>query len=241
MFVAAIGFIVQNLKQLIEYHVDLIFGVKDQLASLYDDLKLLNASLKDFTNKPSNYEIVREWVRLIRDVGFEMEDAIDKYVVLAASHKAESRSRKALRTIYKYPAELREAGNTIQNVKSKLNGYKEKMFTNEILPPYHLRFLNDDECWELLRRKVFGIANCPSEEMENLGKEIAEKCHGLPLAVQVILESLLNNKNPGWWKTIAANMSGYVAKEPERCMNILALSYNTLTPHLKLRFIYDEP
>ncbi|KAA8529869.1 hypothetical protein F0562_034527 [Nyssa sinensis] len=412
MSVAAIGLIVQNLKHLIEYNADLIFGVKDQVASLYDDLQLLNAALKDFTNKPSNYEIAIVWVRLIRDVGFEMEDAIDKYVVLAALHKAKSRSRKAFRTIYKYPAELREAGIAIQNVRSKLNGYQKKMFTNEVLqliyrttevmqvgefstssspvevvgfdmevkmlvdrltgasndlevisvvgmggtgktalatkvlndpsispvfnpcalikvsqkydrkklflgilslvtrlteemdrmsedmlakdlqrrlqdrrylivlddvwskkawdeliiafprnknrsrimltsritnvaiyangdsPPHHLRFLNDDECWELLRRKVFGSAGCPSEEMEDLGKKIAEKCHGLPLAVQVISESLSNDKNPGWWKTVAANVSRYVAKEPERCMNILALSYNKLTPHLKDCFIY---
>ncbi|KAA8529860.1 hypothetical protein F0562_034371 [Nyssa sinensis] len=336
MPVAAIGFIVQNLKQLIEYNADLIFGVKDQVASLYDDLKLLNASLKDFTNKPSNYEIVREWrttevVQVgefstssspVEVVGFDMEVKMLVDRLTGASNELEvisvvgmggtgkttlatkvlndpsislvfnpcalikvsqiyDRKKLFLHILSLVTRLTREMDRMSEDMLAKdlqrrlrdrrylivlddvwsKNAWDEliiafprnkkrsrimltsritnvAIYANGDSPPHHLRFLNDDECWELLRRKVFGIASCPSEEMENLGKEIAEKCHGLPLAVQVISESLSNNKNPGWWKTVAANVSGYVAKQPERCMNILALSYNTLTPHLKLCFIY---
>ncbi|KAL2551436.1 putative late blight resistance protein-like protein R1B-13 [Forsythia ovata] len=54
-----------------------------------------------------------------------------------------------------------------------------------------LPFLSEDECWELLRRKVFQDKNCP-QELLHIGKQIAINCHGLPLAVVVIAGVLAN-------------------------------------------------
>ncbi|KAL2532987.1 Disease resistance protein RPP13 [Abeliophyllum distichum] len=45
----------------------------------------------------------------------------------------------------------------------------------------NLRFLTDDECWELLKIKVFH-----NVQLEDIGMEIARKCGELPLAVVVI-------------------------------------------------------
>ncbi|KAL2551438.1 putative late blight resistance protein-like protein R1B-13 [Forsythia ovata] len=54
-----------------------------------------------------------------------------------------------------------------------------------------LPFLSEDECWELLRRKVFQDKNCP-QELLDIGKQIAANCRGLPLAVVVIAGVLAN-------------------------------------------------
>ncbi|KAL2551431.1 putative late blight resistance protein-like protein R1B-13 [Forsythia ovata] len=54
-----------------------------------------------------------------------------------------------------------------------------------------LPFLSEDECWELLRRKVFQDKNCP-QELLDIGKQIAGNCRGLPLAVVVIAGVLAN-------------------------------------------------
>ncbi|KAA8529861.1 hypothetical protein F0562_034370 [Nyssa sinensis] len=112
------------------------------------------------------------------------------------------------------------------------------LHANHNSPPHHLRFLTDDESWELLHIKVFHRADCPSE-LEELGKQIAKKCSGLPLAV-VVVAGLLSKKykTHDWWKKVAESASSYVASDPKQCMDILALRYKHLPHHLRVCFIY---
>lgn len=56
---------------------------------------------------------------------------------------------------------------------------------NSCLPLHRMRFLSEEESWNLLRGKVFGEDCCPPELKEIVIK-IARKCHGLPLAIVVI-------------------------------------------------------
>lgn len=69
--------------------------------------------------------------------------------------------------------------------------------------PHHLKFLNDDESWELLSTKVFRKGSCPFELVE-LGETIARKCYGLPLAIVVVAGLLLKKyKTRDLWKKVA--------------------------------------
>ncbi|XP_073022484.1 putative disease resistance RPP13-like protein 3 [Primulina eburnea] len=105
-------------------------------------------------------------------------------------------------------------------------------------PPHDLRFLTEHESWELLRGKTFPKTSCPSE-LVDLGKQIARKCSGLPLAIVVVSGLLLKKeKTRDWWKRVADDVSLYVAKDPKQCMDVLALSYKHLPDHLKACFIY---
>ncbi|KAK4372741.1 hypothetical protein RND71_008125 [Anisodus tanguticus] len=52
-------------------------------------------------------------------------------------------------------------------------------------PPYHMRLLNFDKSWDLLYEKVF-VQECFPPEFEQLGRQIALKCGGLPLVIVVI-------------------------------------------------------
>ncbi|KAL4572859.1 hypothetical protein LXL04_019647 [Taraxacum kok-saghyz] len=113
------------------------------------------------------------------------------------------------------------------------------LHANTNLPPYQLRFLTDDESWELLEKKVFPKGSRCSSELEDLGKQIAKKCYGLPLALVVIAGILRKkDKTRGWWEKVKEKVSTYVAMEPEQCMDVLALSYNHLPYDLKACFLY---
>ncbi|XP_024046466.1 LOW QUALITY PROTEIN: disease resistance protein RPP13-like [Citrus clementina] len=59
---------------------------------------------------------------------------------------------------------------------------------------HKLRFLRPDESWELFCKKAFRNSN-GSEGLEKLGREMVEKCRGLPLAI-VVLGGLLSMKKP---------------------------------------------
>ncbi|XP_026398358.1 putative disease resistance protein RGA3 [Papaver somniferum] len=61
--------------------------------------------------------------------------------------------------------------------------------------PYQLEKLQEDECWSIMEKKAFspgGATKTPT--MTNIGKGIAKKCSGLPLAAK-FLGSLMHSKN----------------------------------------------
>ncbi|CAL5430489.1 unnamed protein product [Camellia sinensis] len=94
-------------------------------------------------------------------------------------------------------------------------------------PPLSLRFLTHNESWDLFQHKVFGKReNCPPELVE-IGKQIANKCQGLPLLIQVgeTLKSNLRTSKSLWkliWLLIA---EGFIQKIGEKSLEDVAEEY----------------
>lgn len=408
---AVVEFLLANLKELLLYHTDLIYGLKEQVESLHRDLSLMKAFLKDSRERREESEYVREVVRQITDVAYEAEDIIDSFVVNEVMKKSRN-TMKRMFYAFDNASVLRNVAREIESIRAKVKAiYDNKMFgivsmsggepprrgrrgkrppvveeanvvgfdeeartiisrltegpdhlevvsvigmgglgkttlarkvyvdpsveyhfylrawiyvsqeysrrevflgvleslgvvndqmfkmsddwlaeelcrqlrSNRYLiiiddvwtreawddirvafpntamgsrvlltsrnrevalqanpdgPPHNLRFLSDDESWELLCQKTFRKESCPPE-LEELGKQIARKCYGLPLAIVVIAGLLLKReKTHDWWRRVAQSVSTYVAKDPEQCMEVLALSYRHLPDHLKVCFIY---
>ncbi|KAL7181025.1 hypothetical protein ACSBR1_039977 [Camellia fascicularis] len=104
--------------------------------------------------------------------------------------------------------------------------------------PHCLRFLTEEESWELLQRKVFQNESCPPELIE-IGKQIMKKCEGLPLAIVIIAGLLAKNiKTQESWIQVAQSVSSYIVSDPNQYLDTLALSYNQLPRHLKPCFLY---
>lgn len=104
--------------------------------------------------------------------------------------------------------------------------------------PHCLRFLNLEESLELLCWKSFANGSCPLELLP-VGKEIAKKCHGLPLAIIVVGGLLLKmDKIITVWEEVAQNVSSLVIDGPQHCQGIISLSYNHLPDPLKACFLY---
>ncbi|PRQ23776.1 putative P-loop containing nucleoside triphosphate hydrolase, leucine-rich repeat domain, L [Rosa chinensis] len=126
-------------------------------------------------------------------------------------------------------------------------------FRNIVVPdysggrlPHELNFLSVEDGWELLRRKAFpGAKNNPDftvgEVKENLGKEIVEKCDGLPLAIVVLGGLLATKESVHDWERMNEDVP-YFLQQSDGHNNILpkvlALSYNELPHKLKPCFLY---
>nr|XP_016503654.1 PREDICTED: putative late blight resistance protein homolog R1B-17 [Nicotiana tabacum] len=84
--------------------------------------------------------------------------------------------------------------------------------------PLYLRLLRLEESWELLEKRIFGEESCPDELLE-VGEEIARKCEGLPLVLDLI--------------------SGVIVRKDEKgVMKVIQLSYDHLSDHLKPYLLY---
>ncbi|KAL7115034.1 hypothetical protein ACP275_04G159100 [Erythranthe tilingii] len=102
-----------------------------------------------------------------------------------------------------------------------------------------LNFLDEDKSWKLFCQKAFDQVGCPSE-LKDIGKEIINKCKGLPLSICVIGALLgRSNRTQKYWKNIAKDLTSILnSGEDENCLSILSLSYTYLPAHLKPCFLY---
>ncbi|KAG6395269.1 hypothetical protein SASPL_145911 [Salvia splendens] len=103
---------------------------------------------------------------------------------------------------------------------------------------HSLSNLSDEDCWSIIKTKTFGDGNVPSS-LEFIGRRIAKRCHGLPLAANVV-GGLLWSKSEREWRLINKNW----LSDGESCEDvskILKLSFDHLSsPSLKKCFLYSS-
>ncbi|KAF3658278.1 Late blight resistance protein R1-A [Capsicum annuum] len=108
-------------------------------------------------------------------------------------------------------------------------------YTRFYSDPLQLRMFNEDESWELLRKKVFGEESCPPLLTE-VGQQIAKKCGQLPLSV-VLVAGILSEleKEEECWERFANNLGPHIHKDSRA---IIEQSYQILPYHLRSCFLY---
>ncbi|PON92713.1 LRR domain containing protein [Trema orientale] len=110
------------------------------------------------------------------------------------------------------------------------------------IPPHELSLLDDEDSWELLSRKVSlewnSVTSLPPWT-EEIGKQIVNKCGGLPLAI-VVVGGLLSRREAsyGEWLKFLQSVHWQLTQDPIQCADILALSYFDLPFYLKPCFLY---
>ncbi|KAL7082580.1 hypothetical protein ACP275_14G108300 [Erythranthe tilingii] len=104
---------------------------------------------------------------------------------------------------------------------------------------HHLGHLSHEECWLLLSRiALFGKSEKEREKFQNIGKEIANKCKGLPLAAKT-LGSLLQFKNSvEAWDNVLNSEIWELEEVEDDLFRHLLLSYKELSPMLQRCFSY---
>ncbi|TKY49726.1 putative disease resistance protein RGA3 [Spatholobus suberectus] len=100
------------------------------------------------------------------------------------------------------------------------------------LPIYQLRSLASEDCRSLLATHAFGANNCSEQSsLEVIGKEIAKKCDGLPLAAVALGGLLHTNLSYNYWNKV---LRSNIWDLPNvKVLPALLLSYHYLPAPLK--------
>ncbi|XP_010941754.1 putative disease resistance protein RGA1 [Elaeis guineensis] len=108
----------------------------------------------------------------------------------------------------------------------------------ETVHAYHPGYLSEDESWSLFQHYAFGGRD-PEERphLADTGKQIVEKCSGLPLAVKTIGSLLRHEMDEDSWMEVLQSDLWELDKNNETLAS-LRLSYNRMPAHLKPCFIY---
>ncbi|XP_012856917.1 PREDICTED: putative late blight resistance protein homolog R1A-10 [Erythranthe guttata] len=114
---AAVGFLLENLQQLLVHHVQLIRGAKKEVEKLESDLQVFKDFLNEYSSKKRRKDdSLQTVVRQIRDVVYEAEDVIDAFVTQAAVVKSENYFLRA----FKEPVNLHKIARKVKSVRAKV-------------------------------------------------------------------------------------------------------------------------
>ena len=104
---------------------------------------------------------------------------------------------------------------------------------------YCLKKLSNEDCLEIFVHSTFGNRN-PNEfpRLLEIGKEIVEKCRGLPLAARTLGGSLRSNFNQNDWIKIWKSRIWDLPDAKTNIFPVLRLSYHYIPSHLKRCFAY---
>ncbi|GLT58324.1 hypothetical protein SLA2020_312250 [Shorea laevis] len=96
---------------------------------------------------------------------------------------------------------------------------------------YPLQGLDDKQCWSIIEQRAFGGSSVPNLELEAIGRQIANKCRGVPLVANVIGASLRNRRDRGEWASVKNNFDARSSLEDDSktwAVRVLQLSFDRL-------------
>ncbi|XP_027335055.1 putative disease resistance protein RGA1 isoform X2 [Abrus precatorius] len=104
---------------------------------------------------------------------------------------------------------------------------------------YPLKGLTDEASWSLLKSVAFeddfkGV----NQNLESIGKEVAKKCKGVPLAVKTLGGLLRGQNEESDWENVLRGDFWKLCEEHDCIMPILKLSYHNLSPEMRQCFAY---
>ena len=104
--------------------------------------------------------------------------------------------------------------------------------------PYNLQSLEDDKCWEIIKRSSKFELKSNQEKMEQVGLDIAKKCGGVALAAQAVGVMLRSIDDLSGWTEINNSDIWNGSSKASDVLPSLRLSYERMPPQLRICFSY---
>ncbi|XP_043694365.1 putative disease resistance protein RGA3 [Telopea speciosissima] len=103
---------------------------------------------------------------------------------------------------------------------------------------HDLQILSDEECWSIMERHISLNYGSIAPSLEEVGRKIARKCRGLPLAASTLAGLLSSSSSDlNLWEEVL-NSSMWNLEESKDLPAALSLSYYFLPTYLKQCFAY---
>ncbi|KAL3642133.1 hypothetical protein CASFOL_012948 [Castilleja foliolosa] len=128
--------------------------------------------------------------------------------------------------------------STIGNCMIVTSRSEEVASIVKTLHVHKLESLSEDDCWSIIKAKAFNRLEDISLELETVGRNIARRCQGLPLAAKVV-GGFLFEKSKDEWLEIEKYWISNFGDNKNPISKILKLSYDNLSSSsLKKCFAY---
>ncbi|XP_054775805.1 disease resistance protein RPM1-like isoform X2 [Prosopis cineraria] len=122
---SAVSFLLSKLTSILEEQVQLLSGVHKEVQFIKDELERLSAILRVADSLEDEDPELKVWVKQVRDVAHDMEDAIDEFTIRLVSHREQGQNSclsrfssaiKALRARHWIASEIQEIKGRLENI-----------------------------------------------------------------------------------------------------------------------------
>ena len=104
---------------------------------------------------------------------------------------------------------------------------------------YALKGLSKDHSWSLFEQIAFrSRQETNNPKLVEIGREIVDKCQGVPLAIESIANALYFEKKDGWLKIKDKVQENVIEQGGGNTFSILRLSYDPLPSYIKGCFAF---
>jgi adenylate kinase family enzyme len=116
---------------------------------------------------------------------------------------------------------------------------RENQIANKIctIAPCELIRLEDTVCWDIIKHNTNFESRDDQQQLEEIGRVIAGKCGGVPLAAQA-LGFMLSRMNLNQWEAVSNSDIWNEPSAENSVLPSLKLTYIAMPPHLRLCFAY---
>ena len=106
--------------------------------------------------------------------------------------------------------------------------------------PYTLNGLILKESWDLMKKIISNGDETKgmNQTLESIGKKIAEKCSGVPLAIRTLGGLLQGKREEKEWFDVLQGDFWKLCEDEDSIMPVLQLSYQNMSPQLRQCFAY---
>ncbi|XP_034205596.1 putative disease resistance protein At1g50180 [Prunus dulcis] len=117
---AVVSFVLELLKDSVIPELKFLGGVSDQVKLAQTQLQLMQCFLKDADSRQGESEAIRIWAANIRDVAYDLDDAIETFVLKVAS-KRNASLLKRFTGIFIKRVHLHQIGSDIVKITTRIS------------------------------------------------------------------------------------------------------------------------
>lgn len=118
---SVVSFAVDKLLSFVDAEAKLIGGLPREIEAINNELGSIKAFLKDAEKRAEEDDGIKEWVRQVRNIAYQIEDSIDEYMLL---HHDRNRCLRVLVKAIACALQLKPRHNiasTIKNIKAEIH------------------------------------------------------------------------------------------------------------------------
>ncbi|KAF2296367.1 hypothetical protein GH714_037587 [Hevea brasiliensis] len=223
-----------RVVSLITDEIILAWNLKDDLKGLQESLTMIRAVLQDTEEQQTTRETVRLWMKKLQEAAYDAEDVFDElaYENLRRKVEMQDQSGREVNKFFSFSKGTRyvkkaafhfKMARKVKNINDLLNKIKNEAMGFGLQAERALR-------------------NGPliplDSNLEAIGKEIAKKCRGVPLAAKVLGGTMGFNRNKNAWLLIEKSEVLNASHNKDNVVSILKLSFDHLPLYLKSCFAY---